>query len=114
MLDRRLREGLSCAMAGGRARRVTWGLFMEKRLGNYVLKKTLGAGAFGTVWLAEHRVLHRKHAIKILNQMNLDELASADRIAAVDKFRAEARILADLDHPHIVSVSDAGNAADGR
>ncbi|WP_239396177.1 serine/threonine-protein kinase, partial [Frankia sp. CiP3] len=67
-------------------------------LPGYELGAQLGAGAFGLVLAGRHRELHRDVAIKILP-------GGPDGTA--DKSRVEARLLAALDHPHIVQVYDA-------
>jgi serine/threonine protein kinase len=69
--------------------------------------KKLGEGAFGTVWLAEHRELGRTVALK---EPRADRFRSQ---ADIDRFLAEARVLASLDHPNIVPVYDFGRTADG-
>jgi len=68
----------------------------------------LGEGAFGVVHLALDENLNRKVAIK---------LPKRSRIATeieVQAFLIEARMLAGLDHPHIVPAWEYGRAADGR
>jgi serine/threonine protein kinase len=67
-------------------------------LGNYQLLRLLGRGGFALVYLGKHRHLGTHTAIKILNT-RLEE----DQVA---KFQQKARILAQLNHPHIVRVFD--------
>jgi serine/threonine protein kinase len=71
-----------------------------QRLGNYLLGRKLGAGGFAEVYLGEHLHLGTQAAIKVLNSKISD-----DEIA---RFRAEARTIARLKHPHIISVLDFG------
>ncbi len=66
-------------------------------LPNYELKDQLGAGYFGLVLAGRHRHLERDVAIKVL--------AVADE-GADDRFTTEARLLARMDHPHIVRIYD--------
>lgn len=66
----------------------------------YVLKKHLGSGGMGKVYLAIHRFLKKDFAIKFLNPFLLDN----DEIRL--KFIEEARIGADLKHPNIAEVFD--------
>src|SRR5579884_3256197 len=71
-----------------------------QRLGNYLLTSLLGAGGFAAVYLGEHIHLSTLAAIKVLHtRLSPDE---------VEKFRAEARIIARLVHPNIVRVLDFG------
>ncbi len=71
-----------------------------QRLGNYVLGLKIGEGGFAEVYLGEHIELGTQAAIKVLNSKISD-----DEIA---KFRAEARLIAQLKHPHIIRVLDFG------
>ncbi len=69
------------------------------RLG-YRAHKLLGAGACGEVWLAQDLNLPRDVAIKTLH-LEADERSRADAIAFL---RAEACLLAEVDHPNVVRV----------
>jgi serine/threonine protein kinase/formylglycine-generating enzyme required for sulfatase activity len=69
--------------------------------------RQLGQGAFGTVWLADDLELHRPVALK---EPRAGRLRTVDD---VNTYLAEARILASLDHPHIVPVYDAGRTETG-
>jgi serine/threonine protein kinase len=71
------------------------------RLGPYVVKDLLGRGGMGAVYLAEHRELNRKVAVKILVPSK-DE----DQRLALERFFREARAAAALDHPNIVRIFD--------
>ena len=71
--------------------------------GRYVLERTLGAGASATVWLAFDTVLERRVAVKILADGRDGE---PDKL---ERFRREARALAKLGHPNIVTVIDTGD-----
>ncbi len=71
-----------------------------QQLGNYRLTRLLGHGGFAEVYLGEHLHLGTQAAIKVLNvQLAGVELA---------RFRDEARIIARLQHPHIVRILDFG------
>ena len=66
--------------------------------GAYQIVRLLGQGAFGAVYLARDRVLHRLVAIKVLR---LERAANETERA---RFRLEARTAALLDHPSIAPV----------
>jgi len=70
--------------------------------GRYEVTKELGRGAFGVVYQARDRKLDRVVAIKMLRQ---EALASDD---AVRRFQDEARILCQVNHPHVLPVFDQG------
>src|SRR5262249_24242850 len=70
--------------------------------GRYRLEARIGAGGMSTVYRALDETLQRQVAIKLMNR----EIASdSDQL---ERFRREARAVAQLSHPHIVGVIDAG------
>jgi predicted ATPase/class 3 adenylate cyclase len=71
-------------------------------LGRYVIERSLGTGGYGQVFLAQDRELRRPVAVKVLNAG-----ARATEVD-VERFQAEARRLAQLRHPGIVTVHDVG------
>jgi eukaryotic-like serine/threonine-protein kinase len=73
----------------------------------YAIVRYLARGGMGSVWLTEDKVLKRRVALKVL-----DAVAASDDLAA--RLLQEARVLANLEHPGIVPVHDAGTLADGR
>jgi WD40 repeat protein len=70
----------------------------------YRLIRPLGRGGMGHVWLAEHTVMGRPVALKLVRPEFLD------RPEAVERFRREVRAAARLNHPHIVAAHDAEQA----
>jgi response regulator RpfG family c-di-GMP phosphodiesterase len=71
-------------------------------LGNYRVLDSLGSGGMGFVFMAEHGLLKRRVAVKVLP---VDE----DCVSSLrQRFYAEMRVLADLHHPNIVLAFDAG------
>lgn len=75
-------------------------------IGSYHITELVGEGGMATVYRAVHRVLNRDVAFKVLRPMlTYDE-------GFVARFEREARILAQLEHPNIVKVYDAGNLSD--
>jgi response regulator RpfG family c-di-GMP phosphodiesterase len=73
--------------------------------GNYRVLDRLGSGGMGVVFLAEHSLMKRRVAVKVLP---LDEDCPP---SVKDRFYAEMRVLAELCHTHIVMAFDAGEAA---
>jgi serine/threonine protein kinase len=71
--------------------------------GRYALAELLGRGGMADVYRAEDRLLERGVAVKVLR-------TAAPDAADDQRFRAEARTLANLEHPHVVSVLDAGRS----
>jgi eukaryotic-like serine/threonine-protein kinase len=72
-------------------------------LGRYRLHRPLGAGGFGTVWMARDERLERDVAVKVL---------ARDRIVG-GRFEREARAAARLSHPGIVTLYEAAVDDDG-
>jgi eukaryotic-like serine/threonine-protein kinase len=76
-------------------------------IGNHRILSQIGQGGMGAVYLAEHTVLGRRAAIKVL----LPELSQSAEL--VQRFFFEARATAQLRHPAFVEVSDSGTLPDG-
>jgi len=78
-------------------------------LGPYRITEELGKGGMGTVFLAvrDDRTFEKKVAVKVVKR-------GMDSDAVLDRFRHERRILANLDHPYIGRLLDAGTTPDGR
>jgi serine/threonine-protein kinase len=77
--------------------------------GRYRLDAQIGRGGMSTVYRAFDVVLERPVAIKLMHR---EIAADSDQL---ERFRREARSVAQLNHPHIVTVIDAGedSSADG-
>lgn len=69
----------------------------------YVIEREIGAGGMATVYLASDLRHDRKVAIKVLRP----ELSSA---LAAERFPREIRLVAQFNHPHILSLYDSGEA----
>jgi serine/threonine-protein kinase len=78
-----------------------------KSLGAYTLKRSLGSGGMGEVYLAEHRLLKRPCAIKLIRSSQ-----SADP-QAIRRFESEVQTTAHLTHPNTVEIYDFGHTEDG-
>jgi len=79
----------------------------DQQVGRYRLVRVLGEGTFGVVWLAFDEELQRLVAVKVPTTERFQEPEDADA------YLAEARTVASLDHPNIVSVHDVGRTDDG-
>ena len=78
-----------------------------ERIGRYRIEKSLGRGAFGTVYQGYDDKLGRRVAIKVPNRHMPNSPED------VESYLAEARIVASLDHGNIVPVYDVGQTEDG-
>ncbi len=97
-------SGARAPRAGTRA---TVGGMIGETLGSYRVTAKLGEGGMGAVYAAEHVVLGRRAAIKLL----LPSLSSNQEL--VQRFFNEARATATLDHPGLVQVLDYGHTPGG-
>jgi serine/threonine protein kinase len=75
---------------------------LRPRIGRYQITRTLGAGAMGKVYLADDPLLKRRVAIKVVQAMG------EEREIALERFKREAEISAQLNHPNVVTVYDVG------
>ena len=76
--------------------------------GRYRLESTIASGGMADVWLAHDLQLRREVAVKLLRSTVADDRTVAER------FRREARALAQLTHPNIVPVYDCIEEPDGQ
>src|SRR3712207_123858 len=74
--------------------------------GRYRLDAQIGSGGMSTVYRAFDTVLERQVAVKLMHR---DIAHNPDQL---ERFRREARAVAQLNHPHIVQVIDAGEETD--
>jgi serine/threonine-protein kinase len=84
-----------------------------KELGAYKLGDPIGKGGMGEVLHAEHRLLARPAAIKIIRPELLGAGPAAAQHVAVERFKREARAAASLRSPHTIDLYDFGVAEDG-
>jgi len=70
------------------------------KLGPYEIIEELGKGGMATVYRAYHPPMERYVAVKVIRRQLVEELAARER------FQREARIIARLEHPHLLPVYD--------
>jgi serine/threonine-protein kinase len=92
------------------ATRVIYGLRKDvrhaKRLGQYIVQEKIGEGGMGTVYRAQHGLLKRPTAVKLLSpERNGPE--------DIDRFRREVQMTAKLRHPNTVTIYDYGCTDEG-
>jgi serine/threonine-protein kinase len=95
----------------------TWGVYIinnlqsqayeARQLGQYKLKQLLGAGGMGEVYLAEHQLMKRPCAIKLIRP----EKAGDPKVLA--RFEREVQATARLSHWNTIDIFDYGRADDG-
>jgi hypothetical protein len=78
----------------------------QRRLGPYVLGERIGQGGIANVYLAQHELLKRPTAVKLLKSIR-----STDEIVA--RFEREAKLASQLSHPNMVEIFDYGRAPGG-
>jgi hypothetical protein len=82
-------------------------LYRARRLGQYQLVRKLGEGGMGEVYLAEHQLLKRPCALKLIKAS-----AGSDPIALA-RFQREVQAAARLAHPNTIEIYDYGRTDDG-
>jgi len=78
---------------------------MPQRIGKYEVRKLLGKGATGSVYLAADPFAQREVALKVMEKLSADPDISRKQLRF---FQNEAALAGKLRHPHIVSILDAG------
>src|SRR4030095_10800742 len=80
--------------------------YKKFKLGKYKLLRHIGSGGMSAVYLAEHTMLKRQRAIKVLPKKRVNDSSYLAR------FHLEAQATASLDHPNIVRAYDVDNDGD--
>ena len=77
-----------------------------EELGQYHITQKIGEGGMGAVYLAQHKLLRRKTAIKMINSQKVDD-------ESLRRFEREVRLTCELTHPNTIAVYDYGRQDDG-
>jgi serine/threonine protein kinase len=97
LLARLVDAGLVTHFQADQLRAGRWKRFF---IGKYKVLERLGSGGMGQVFLAEHKLMRRRVAVKVL------PAAKAADPAALERFYREARAVAAVDHPNLVRAFD--------
>ena len=81
------------------------------QMGSYELKELLGRGGMGEVWTAEHRLLTRPAAIKLISTKKFGGPSQGQEI--VKRFKREAQATAALHSAHTINLFDFGVTNEG-
>jgi serine/threonine-protein kinase len=87
-------------------------LAKAQEVGSYKLTELLGRGGMGDVWVAEHQMLARPAAIKLIRPEALGAQEAGTRVVE-ERFKREARATAALQSTHTVNLYDFGVTEDG-
>ncbi len=78
----------------------------DAHVGPYRIEREIGRGGMGTVYLATRDDVHKQVALKLVRAPLADP-------ARIERFLQERMVLAQLEHPNIARLLDAGTTADG-
>ncbi len=81
-------------------------LHQARRLGSYVIEEELGEGGMGQVYVAQHALMCRPTAVKVIHP----EKSGSEE--AVTRFEREVRLSAALTHPNTITIYDFGHTPD--
>ena len=84
-----------------------------QELGSYHLIELLGRGGMGEVWRAEHRLLARQAAVKLVRPEVLGARNDTEALVMVRRFEREAQATSTLSSPHTIQVFDFGITDEG-
>jgi serine/threonine-protein kinase len=98
---------VGAAFGAGAISRLRRQVAEARQLGQYRLGQRIGVGGMGEVYLAEHQLLKRPCALKLIRPDSM-----ADPIS-LERFEREVRLTATLSHPNTVEVYDYGRTEDG-
>lgn len=78
-----------------------------REVGQYTLEERIGEGGMGSVYRAQHRMLRRPCAVKLIRA---DQAGSPEMLV---RFEREVQAMASLSHPNTVEIYDYGRSEDG-
>ena len=84
-----------------------------REMGSYHLIEPLGSGGMGEVWIAQHSLLARRVAIKLIRPEAIHGAYSQEVRAVKIRFEREAQAIASLSSPNTVALYDFGSTEDG-
>lgn len=84
-----------------------------RKMGNYSLKKLIGKGGMGEVWSAQHTMLKRPAAVKLVRKDNFADLDPRQVRGLLHRFELEAQCTATLHSPHTIALYDFGHSEQG-
>ena len=99
-------------MASRQIQQLSQRLDEARELGSYRLIEKLGSGGMGEVWLAQHEMLARPAAIKLLRNIRSDP-DDPRTTTLLERFEREVQATSQLRSPHTVEVYDYGFTSDG-
>ena len=70
----------------------------ERKIGQYILGKSIGEGTFGKVKLGRHVTTNEKVAVKILEKSKITDVTDVERVSR------EIHILKIVQHPHVIQL----------
>jgi eukaryotic-like serine/threonine-protein kinase len=93
--------------------RMSEGIVKAREVGSYLLVERLGVGGMAEVWRANHRMLARPAAVKLIRPQVLIDYGPQDSERLLRLFTREARTTASLRSPHTIQLYDFGISREG-
>jgi serine/threonine-protein kinase len=93
--------------------RLSQGIVKAREVGSYRLVERLGVGGMAEVWRAEHRMLARPAAVKLIRPKILVDHGPHEAERLLRLFLREARTTASLGSPHTIALYDFGTTREG-
>ena len=103
--DKQQGHNVECESCGTETRyKLTENIVPGNLINDYLLTDLIGSGAMGQVFKAKHLLMKKEVAVKVIRVKDQSE----DREKLIDQFISELQTSAQLEHPNIVTVTDAG------